>query len=421
MSDLSFRYLDEALQAIKLRDYAKAASLLIEVIKLKPDSTDAWILRGDCLGAQSDYFGSILHYERALAFDDKLSTAWNNRGVAFSQIGLFEQAEDCFRRSLAVVDAVEPHMGLGNMYCSLMRLPEAEQEYRLAAKAKPTDPEPHFNLGITLLGQGKWQEGLAEYEYRWLNTPLLPQAMRKFENWRGQDLRSKTIVLYNEQGYGDEILATRFAWEFLGRGAKVILQSRGPLLRLMSEGFLGGPCLRVVPMSKDIDFEADYSCPLLDAPRWLWNVDVWRVVTSAVQGTYLIAPDDYKAAQWREHIKALGPGLKVGLCWYSGGHLNMPGSAQRAKSIPLRWLKPLIMDGVHLVSLQTAERPLDKAAFEKTPDFPIHDWMDEIHDFADTAALISALDLVISVDTAVAHLAGAMGKPVWNFVRYSGY
>jgi hypothetical protein len=118
---------------------------------------------------------------------------------------------------------------------------------------------------------------------------------------------------------------------------------------------------------------------------------------------------------WLERVSKLPKGLNVGLCWSSGGHLNTARASQITKSIPLPWLKSLALHRVNLISLQKdAPRSTD-------PGFPITDWTEELHDFADTAALIETLDLVISVDTSVAHLAGALGKPVWNFVRFSGY
>jgi hypothetical protein len=150
---------------------------------------------------------------------------------------------------------------------------------------------------------------------------------------------------------------------------------------------------------------ADYSCPLLDVPM------VMRLGWGDVLSRRYLVPGD--TTDWKRRLATLPPGLNVGLCWSTGAHFNMPGSAQAMKSIPLQWLKPLAIPGINLISLQKPQEP--------TGNFPITDWMDDCHDFADTAALISSLDLVISVDTAVAHVAGALGKDVWNFVRFSGY
>lgn len=399
MSEIADRYFEGALTAIRAHDYDRAAGLLVEVIKLKPDFYEAWVVRGNVLHACERHFDALLHYDRALAIDDTLHDAWNNRGIAFADIGMWGEAEKSFRRSAELLPALEPHMGLANMFCTLMRLPEAADEYRKAIE-HGAGPDCHFNLGVTLLGQGQWEEGFREYEHRWQNTPYPPRAYRKYPKWRGEDLTGKRILLYPEQGYGDEILALRFADRVQRAfpGALVLVEARPPMRRLAAH-IAGGLYEDAIPLA------FDYSCPLLDVPM------VFNNSPAAMSASKYISVDIDHV--WR--VRLPDTGLNVGLCWSSGGHLNTARAAQQAKSIPLHWLKPLIMEGVNFVSLQKPATPI--------PDgFPIDlGPIEQCHDFADTAALIEALDLVISVDTAVAHLAGTMGKPVWNFVRYSGY
>ena len=406
MSENSDRYFEGALTAIRAHDYDRAAGLLVEVIKLKPDFYEAWVVRGNVLHACERHFDALLHYDRALAIDDTLHDAWNNRGIAFADIGMWGEAEKSFRRSAELLPALEPHMGLANMFCTLMRLPEAADEYRKAIEFG-AGPDARFNLGVTLLGQGQWEEGFREYEHRWLNTPYPPRAYRKYPKWRGEDLNGKRVVLYPEQGYGDEILGVRFAdvlkWRY--PDATIILMARPPMYRLIQDI----ADVTAWPINMDTQpQDVSYSCPLLDVPMVLGLKP-----DDVTKGSYLMAPDMEMVGTWIDQLPE--EPISVGLCWSSGGHLNTARAAQQAKSIPLHWLKPLIIEGVNFVSLQ-------KPATAIPDGFPIDMGpIEQCHDFADTAALIEALDLVISVDTAVAHLAGAMGKPVWNFVRYSGY
>lgn len=415
-SELATRYFTKALERVKARDYDQALILLVEAIKLKPDFCEAWVVRGNVLHAMERPFDALLHFDRAISINEQLHDAWNNRGICFADLGLWAGAEESFRRSAELCPSIEPHMGLANMFCTLNRLDEAASEYRKAIEHDPGSPEAHFNLGVTLLGQGKWDEGFPEYEWRWRNTPYPPRAFRNYPKWTGQDLTGKRILLYGEQGYGDEILALRFALNLYERyyNCYIMLEARAPMARLArSMGMMGHS--HIVAVAADHDHRADYSCPALDVPMVLGlHPD------EVSRERYLDAPyaPDRELYDWDQRLATLPDGLNVGLCWHSGGHLGTARAAQAAKSIPLHWLKPLDMPGVNLVSLQK-DRPAETGY--GISRLHLVDWMDDCHDFADTAALIEALDLVISVDTAVAHLAGALGKPVWNLVRFSGY
>jgi Tfp pilus assembly protein PilF len=405
VSALAERYFVKALDDIRIKDYEHAILMLQESVKLKPDFVEAWVVRGNCTNSAGRSLDAVLNYEQAIKIDNTKFDAWNNQGIAFSAIGMFEQAEYCFRKSDELYPALEPHMGLANMYCALMRLPEAEAGYRKAIE-RGAGFDARFNLGITLLGMGRWEEGFREYEARWDNTVYPPRAYSNYPKWHGEPLDGP-ILLYGEQGYGDEILALRFAKLVQKEHptAKAIVQSRGPMFRLAQRS-LHSAGIDVVPV--DVTPEAQYSCPLLDVPMVLGLTWQQAEEQAKLYGQYLSAP----TGDWHERLEKLGPGLKVGLCWTSGTHLNTAEAGYKAKSIPWQWLKPLVMPGVTLISLQ---KPAERTGL------PLVDWMEECHDFADTAALIDELDLVISVDTAVAHIAGALGRPVWNFVRSSGY
>lgn len=410
MSELAERILEQALTAIRGRANDRALALLVEVLKLKPEMYEAWTLRGNVLHSLGYPFEALLHYDRAIHIKGDRHDAWNNRGLCFGDIGMFAAAEQSFRRSLEIMPSVEPHMGLANMFCSIMRLEDAANEYQAAIDIEP-NAEARFNRGVTLLGLGRWDEGFREYEARWDNTPMPPRAFRDYPKWAGEDLTGKTILLYPEQGYGDEIMALSFACLVAHhyKDVKVIVQARGPMLRLAQT--LPVDNITVVPMHADDAPVADFSCPLLDVPMALGI----KPAELPVFTRYLQAPDRNMVETWKHRLNGLPKGLNVGLCWNSGSHLNTARAAQASKSIPLPWLKALAMDGVNLISLQKPRETIPEG-------FPIvADWIEDCHDFADTAALVEVLDLVISVDTAVAHLAGALGKPVWNFVRFSGY
>jgi hypothetical protein len=262
-------------------------------------------------------------------------------------------------------------------------------------------------LGVTLLGLGQWEEGFREYAARHENSPYPARARRRWLTWQGEDLFGKTILLYPEQGLGDEIMALRFANSLSGwpAGCRVIVEARAPLYRLVS----GMPFVTVIPKDAEPPCDIDFSCPILDVP----GITGISPATIPCAEGYLPSP----RASWIDD--ALPKGFRVGLCWSSGQRPLQPEteSSYRMKSIPLEWLKPLADTGAVLISLQKGHS--DHATMDR---LGIYDWgMSDVQDFQDTADLMSAFDLVISVDTSVAHLAGALGIPVWNFVRFNGY
>jgi hypothetical protein len=407
---LAEKWFERALSALKSegrdQDFHNASQMCVQALCLNPDLHEAWIMRGNILHRMEKPLDALLHYDRALSIREDLRDAWCNRGLAFADLGMWSAALDSFQRSLAVAPSTEPHIGMANMFCTLMRLAEAEREYRLALEFE-NSAEIRFNLGVTILGAGRWEEGFREYEHRWKNTPFPPRAYALLPKWQGESLNGKTILLYPEQGYGDEIMALRFAL-VLRQADRVIVQSRDPMLRLAGTlplSYYHGDT--VVPMHAELPEGVDYSCPLLDVPMVLGMTPD----TVPTPHHYLRPPDCLKVEEWR---KRLPKGLNVGLCWQSGGHLGTARAAQLQKSIPPHLLKAFAIPGVNLISLQ-------KPRVEVPPELGLIDWMDECGSFAETANLVETLDLVISSDTAVAHLAGAMGKLVWNFVRFSGY
>jgi tetratricopeptide (TPR) repeat protein len=405
-SELAEKLFEKALLAITAKELSKASSILVEAIKLKPDFAEAWVIRGNVRMAQDESFDAILHYDRALDINDKLWDCWNNRGIALSNLAMWHMAEQSFRSSLEIMPAPEPHMNMANMFCQMMRLEDAEREYRACLTYDNGDLTAHLNLGITLLGQEKWKEGWAHYEARHANTPYQMKQRRVLPNWTGEDLHGKRIVLYPEQGLGDEILFMRFASLLKAKGAsRVYLEAMSPLLRLANTL----DHIDSVYMKGNGPYDvADFSCAIMDIPMRL-GLEPWSIPRPV---KYLSVPHEVERP-------VLPKGLNVGLCWLSGHRPLQPEARATAanKSLQLKWLYDLkSIPGVTFYSLQK-EHDDDRLMRE----MGIVDLMGSMSDLADTAGLIDELDLVISVDTAVAHLAAALGKPTWNLVRFSGY
>lgn len=396
---------EKALLALKDRDRDKALDFLANCIKADPDHAEAWMIRGNIEHAEGRFLNSLLHHDRAVSVAPNKYDAWNNRGIAFVDLGLFASARECFEKSIGILDAYEARMNLANLYCHLMELEKAEEQYRAALAGHVLDYEAHIQLGLALMGQGRWAEGLPHYEERLKNSPHPPREEQRWPRWRGESLVGKTLLVWPEQGVGDEIMMLRFASVLNpGPGAKVIVEARPPMYRAAKT--LAGVDA-VIVQHDEPPFPVDYQCALTDLPMVL---GIEPKTIPLAQG-YLFQG----RAPW---LSLPGDTFNVGICWKSGRRPLQPEveASFKTKSIPIEWIAPLAQKGVQLYSLQKEHD--DFAMMRK---FGIIDLMGDVHDFADTAALVNSLDLVISVDTAVAHLAGAMGRPVWNFVRYSGY
>lgn len=393
---------EQAIMAIRGHRRTEALDMLAEVIRLKPQHADAWSMRGQLEAEEGRPFNAVLHHGVATQIAPHRYDMWCNRAIDCASARMFKESEQSFQRSLAVEDTFEAHYGYANLLTTLMRIDEAVEHYQAAAKIDPSDPRNNTNMGITLMAQGKWKEGFAAYAHRF-NAPGFPPRPRfTFPQWRGEPIEGKTILLYVEQGLGDEIQSLRFAKTVKELGARVILSVRPPMFRL-ARNF---PHADAVIMQYDEPpWQPDFICALLDVPGLVGM----SPETVPLKGGYLEAEDQGFRLQFPPDV------LKVGICWASGKRPDQPAVFEIAKAKTLKFsdLAPLARPGVKLVSLQQAHGDSDELR-----RLGVSDPMQGVQDFYDTAFIVDHLDLVITVDTAVAHLGGAMGKPVWNLVRH---
>ena len=277
-------------------------------------------------------------------------------------------------------------------------LVSAERYLRRACAALPDDSAVHFNLALTLMRAGRLREGFEEYQWRW-QVPQFAGQHRKFTGalWQGEPLNGRRILIYGEQGAGDAIQFVRYAPLVRDAGGEVIIEVLPHLERLM--GWIDGGYRIVNALTKDVQF--DVHCPLMSLPqRFATELD------SIPPPASFSIPADLKA-KWARQLRTGRMG--VGLVW--AGNPKHPND--RDRSLPAHYLQPLTrLPGIQCWSLQVG------AAAPDTPE-GIENLAPELTDFAETAAAIAELDLTITIDTAVAHLAGSLGKPVWLLVQYA--
>ena len=343
---------------------------------------------------------AISLYRKALALRPELPQAWYNLGRAHHESGQFASAIESYDRVLRLQPAYpDAHYNLGNALKESGRLDEAVAAYRQALSIRPHHAEARWNLGLLLLAQGDFENGWPAYEAR-RQIPHLWGNL-KFDSplWDGGELGGRRILLRAEQGLGDTIQFIRYAPMVAARGGRVLLQCQPELLRLM-EGQTGVD--RVVSFAEPPPGH-DVYCPLLSLPGRFGTT----LATIPAPVPYVFA-DVECVGEWKRRL-AQGPhALRVGLNW--AGNPFPPANLKR--SMPLSVMAPLgKVAGVQFHNLQKGAAAAE--AGKPPPGLQLVNPSTELNDLADTAGLIANLNLVITCDTSVAHLAGAMGKPVW--------
>lgn len=359
---------------------------------VKLDAADAlsWISRSNVLHQLKRFDEALASAERALMLRPDHAEAHNNRGVILKDLGRLEDALASYDRAIALVpNYAEAHSNRGALLQSLRRLEEAGASYDEAIRLDPSYARAMVNKANLLLLTGRYAEGWKLYESRFADEALDSKPV-----WRGEDIRGKRLLVRAEQGFGDMIQFCRYLPLVHARGAEIIFEARGRLMPVMDT--LKCPMTIVangVPLPV-----YDLSCRLLSLP----HIFQTSLDSIPAEVPYLFANPD-KVLKWE---KKLGPKQKfrIGLAW-SGSEMD------RNRSVPLEEISALAGLPVELHSLHKEYRGADLALLSQT--HAIHQHQDDQQDFSDTAALIANMDLVISVDTAVAHLAGAMGKPLW--------
>jgi Flp pilus assembly protein TadD len=335
-----------------------------------------------------------------------------NLAVALQSRGRLQEAEAVYRDALRLgADAAQVHNNLGVLLRELGRVAEAEANCREALRLRPDMADAQANLAMVLLLTGRWAEAWPYYEARW-RIGDLAAARRAFAPplWTGeQPVAGRTILLHAEQGFGDTLQFCRYAPLVAARGGRVVLEVQPPLVRLLA-GLRG---IAQVVAQGDALPDFDLHCPLMSLPR------AFGTTPETVPGNVpYLAADPALADAWRDVLAAL-PGRRVGLVWAGSGRAWLAHAAalDRRRSMRLADMAPLgSVRGCSFVSLQLG--PPAAQLNEPPEGLPVYDVADRLGDFADTAALVANLDLVITVDTAVAHLAGALGRPVWLLNRF---
>jgi Flp pilus assembly protein TadD len=417
------------------RDFAAAESVYRQVLVLDATNADAWCYLGILfydvgrMSESAEAYGQALHWrpkfpvalsnlgntlsaleryaeaERsirsALELSPQYANAWTNLGAVLVKQGRLVEAEQCFQKSLELSPQNEPaHRNLGAALVRQGRLADGQRHSEAALQLNPRSEEAHRNRAIVWLLTGDWERGWKEFEWRWQcaeqTLPSFAQPM-----WGGEPIAQRTLLLYAEQGLGDTIQFVRYATLAKRLGARVVLQCQEPLVPLLRSF----PDVdEIVPRGEPLP-EFDYYLPLMSAPR----VFQTRIDTVPSATPYLNA-EPQRIERWRRELPHDNVHYRIAIAWQ--GSRQHPSDKQR--SVPLSAFLPLAKDGVQLISLQKG--PGTEQIGPLASQLPLVDLterLDQDGAFLDTAAIMALSDLVISVDTALGHLAGALGARVW--------
>jgi tetratricopeptide (TPR) repeat protein len=408
-------------------------------VQRKPDYPEAHYNLGVALRARGQIDQAIAAYRNALSFNPEFADARNDLGSALREIGSLDEAIATLREAIrlkpdlhkaynnlanalhetgqldeAIValrqailikpDIAELHNNLGNILRDRGLLDDAIAALGQSIRLKPEFAEAHYNLGLIYMLKGDFAQAWPEYEWRWRSKGF-PSPRGEFvqPRWDGGDLNGRTILLHSEAGFGDTIQFVRYAPMVASRGGKVLLECQAPLLGLMR----GLPGVEQLVTTNEPLPHFDVHCPMMNLPLAFGTT--MQTIPATVP--YLRA-DPSLIESWRVRLGRADGQLRIGLIWAGNQRFRL----DRTRSLNLQQLSPLArVPGIKFFSLQKGP-PADQA---KTPPegLQLINLGPDLMNFSDTAAVMSSMDLIISTDTSVAHLAGALARPVWVMLQ----
>ena len=392
---IALKELDRLLEALASYDRA---------ISLRPDYAEAYSNRGNALKKLNRLDEALANQERAISLKPDYVEAYSNRGNVLADLNLLDEALVSYDKAISLKpESAEAHKDRGDILKDLNRLDEALASYDKAISLKSDFSGAYWNRSTVVLLRADFENGLKDYEYRKLEKGSEAARFPKELTWTGEeDLLGKTLFIYPELFLGDMIQFCRYAVLAEGRGAKVVLaapESLHALLRSLS------PTISLIPKTS-VPKQFDYHCGLMSLPFAFKT----RIDTIPFETSYLSVDSD-RIEKWREKIQTYG--FKVGICWQG---------STAAYSIPMRRSLPLSIfenisriPKVRLISLQKRD------GIEQLSRLPVGMKVETLGDdydagpdaFLDAAAVMANLDLIVTVDTAIAHLAGALGHRTW--------
>jgi len=381
----------------------EALESFAHAIALNRNYAEAYNNRGNALLELDRAEEALASYDKAIAIRPDYARAYNNRGNALKDLDRLEEGLASHQRAIALdPDYAEAHYNRGNSLKALDRLDEAIESYDAAVKMAPGYERAYYNRGLARLSLGRFESGWQDYEYRWQATDIASKRVDSgAPDWAGEPLSGRHILVFAEQGLGDTIQFARYLPLLRRMGAEVTFLGSKRLFRILRPLTDGIELLSELRRGRRFDVQ----CALMGLPRH-FGADLTNIPAEVPY----IVPEAEPAAAWARRLGA--EGFKVGIAWQG----NPSGAVDVGRSIPLREFRPLgEIPGLRLISLQKQHglEQLDDLPRSMTVETLGDDFDDGADAFVDTVAVMRHLDLIVTSDTAVAHIGGAMGRPTW--------
>ncbi len=402
--------------AVQLQNrFDEAIACFQQALALKPDRPEPWLNLGLALRVRGRIAEAEVALRLALDLDPGFVRALNGLGGLLRDSGRLDEAEAVLRRAIAAdPGSAMAFNNLGNTFKEQGRIDEAIAVYRRALAIDPSFVDAQYNLSLALLAAGVLDEGWRAHESRWRRSDAPPPRRFPQPVWQGEELRGRVLLVWCEQGVGDEITQATMIPDLLRAGARCVLECDKRLVPLFARSFPGA---EVVPRCDPPDprtFAPDIDWQIAGGSlmRWLRL----RVDSFPTEPGFLTV-NPVRRRLWRDRLHALGPGPKIGLSWMSS--LTQGPRAQHFTALA-DWAPILKRPGVVFVNLQYADYAADIDEARRQFGVTIHGWpdLDLKDDFDGVAALTSALDLVITGPCSVVNIAGAVGVPTWHVWRF---
>lgn len=419
MTKMAEQYYESAAMYWQAGEKVQAMQCLNRALLINPSYDVAWNNRGCYMKLMGHPFDAMMNFDRAIALNDGLPEYHQNKASSLLDLGQPAAALASLNKALAIKpDMPTALQNRGTAHLQLGHSADAMADFRAAVEADPQDPMGHLHLAFHLLRTGEFNEGWREFEWRWRTGQMPPRGM-PVPPWQGENLGGKGIIVYSEQGLGDSLQFIRFCTTLRERypTCTIYVEVRQALARL-AKTVAGVDHVHIFgePLPKGLD----YCVAMMTLPLIL-GIDSEEDIPNTVP--YFHIPQEAKD-RWGKEFKRLMPINNkpyVGLCWagMNRAHQQVASEVDAKRSVQLVEMAPVVrVPGINWISLQKGPPQEQLAQHAKDLGMLCGDWMDEADDFYDTAALIANLDLVITVDTSVAHAAAAMGVPTWILSRF---